>query len=244
MYGTGKWATLIGSKLEKLKVTPIYVGSRVAPNVISRKDIVNCALRGLPTFIVSSTENHLEDLNHCLQLYPAKIFVEKGFSNHEEREEAKKLIEGIVPTYVMCQHRYSTIFESFMSAQDVNKINKCTYTWKIERDSVSEYLYHLASLDGYIKKKTTEIYNNNFGQFDIDNVSSYTVVKSPYRLLKIHVQSSLYDATFKIGSYNSMSMRPRGSEQKIITTAYGEDTVGKMVRNALEKDSKIILERL
>lgn len=169
--------------------------------------------------------------------------MEKGFSNNDERRQAKELV-GSIPTYILSQHRYSTIFDSFMSAQDVNEVIKCTYTWKIERDSVSDYLYHLASIDGYIKKKQVEIYSNEFGKFDIDNISNYMVVKSPYRLYKIHVQSTLYDATFKIGQYNSMNMRPKGSNQKIIMTTYGEDTVGKMIHNVFEKDSKIRLERL
>ena len=197
----------------------------------------------MPVFISSSTESHLEDLKQCLSLYPSKIFVEKGFSSNDERQIAKELV-GNIPTYILSQHRYSTIFDSFMGAQDVNQITKCTYTWKIERDFVSDYLYHLASIDGYIKKKQIEIYNNEYGKFDIDNISSYTVTKSPYRLFKIQIQSSLYDATFKIGKYNNMVMVPRGTEQKIIMTTYGEDTVGKMIYNVFEKDSKIKLERL
>jgi hypothetical protein len=54
----------------------------------------------------------------------------------------------------------------------------------------------------------------------------------------------LYDATFKIGKYNNMVMIPRGTEQKIIMTTYGEDTVGKMIHNILETNSKPKLERL
>ena len=197
----------------------------------------------MPVFISSATESHLKDLKQCLSLYPSKIFVEKGFSNSDERQQAKELV-GDIPTYILSQHRYSTIFDSFMSAQDVNQITKCTYTWKIERDMVSDYLYHLASIDGYIKRKQVEIYNSEYGKFNIDDVSNYSVMKSPYRLFKIHVQSSLYDATFKIGQYNSMNMRPKRSDQKIIMTTYGEDTVGKMIHNVFEKDSKIRLERL
>jgi hypothetical protein len=197
----------------------------------------------MPVFIISSTESHLEDLRQCLDLNPSKIFVEKGFSNADERQRAKELV-GNIPTYILSQHRYSTIFDSFMGAQDINQIIKCTYTWKIERDTISDYIYHIASLDGYIKKKQVEIYNNELGKFDIDGISSYTAMKSPYRLFKMHIQSTLYDATFKIGKYNNMVMVPRGTEQKIIMTTYGEDTVGKMIHNILETNSKTKLERL
>jgi len=203
----------------------------------------NSAYRDMPIFISSATQSHLEDLKQCLSLYPSKIFVEKGFSNSHERQIAKELV-GNTPTYILSQHRYSTIFDSFLGAQDVNQITKCTYTWKIERDTVSDYLYHLASIDGYIKKKQIEIYNNEYGKYNIDGISSYSVIKSPYRLFKIHIQSSLYDATFKIGKYNNMVMIPRGTEQKIIMTTYGEDTVGKMIHNILETNSKPKLERL
>ena len=219
------------------------MGSRTSPEVISRDEVKNTSYRDLPVFIASATETHLDDLKHCLCLNPSKIFVEKGFINNQQRQEANDVI-GTIPAFILSQHRYSSIFELFMSSQDVNKIHKCTYTWKIERDSVSEYLYHLSSIDGFLRKKKTEIYNNEFGTNTIDDVSSYSVVKSPYRLFKINIESSLYDATFKIGTYNSMSMRPKNSKQKIVMTAYSEDTVGKMIYNTLEKNSKIKLERI
>jgi hypothetical protein len=197
----------------------------------------------MPVFIASATQSHLGDLKHCLDLRPTKIFVEKGFSNAEERKEATQLV-GNIPSYVLSQHRYSSIFDLFMSSQDVNQIYKCTYTWKIENNNVSEFLYHISSLDGYLRKKQTEIYNNNFGSYDIDDISSYNVLESPYRILKIQIQSRLYDATFKIGAYNNVVMKQKDTKQKIIMTAYSEDNLGKMIYNVLEKNSKIRLERI
>ena len=226
-----------------LKVKPIYVGSRISPEVISRDEVKKTSYRDIPVFIASATQSHLGDLEHCLSLSPSKIFVEKGFLNAEERKEAK-LIAGDIPSYVLSQHRYSSIFDLFMSSQDVNQVYKCTYTWKIENDNVSEFLYHVSSLDGYLRKKQTEIYNNNFGSYDIDDISSYSIVESPYRILKIQIQSCLYDATFKIGAYNNVVMKQKDSKQKIIMTSYSEDNLGKMIYNVLEKNSKIRLERI
>jgi hypothetical protein len=197
----------------------------------------------MPVFIASATQSHLSDLKHCLDLRPTKIFVEKGFSNAEERKVATQLVKNI-PSYVLSQHRYSSIFDLFMSSHDANQIYKCTYTWKIENNNVSEFLYHISSLDGYLRKKQTEIYNKNFGNYNIDDISSYNIVESPYRILKIQIQSRLYDATFKIGTYNNAVMKQKDSKQKIIMTSYSEDNLGKMIYNVLEKNSKIRLERI
>jgi hypothetical protein len=197
----------------------------------------------MPVFIASATQSHLSDLKHCLDLRPTKIFVEKGFSNAEERKQATQLV-GNIPSYVLSQHRYSSIFDLFISSQDVNQVYKCTYTWKIENDNVSEFLYHISSLDGYLRKKQTEIYNSNFGNYNIDDISSYNIVESPYRILKIQIQSRLYDATFKIGAYNNVVMKQKDSKQKIVMTSYSEDNLGKMIYNVLEKNSKIRLERI
>ena len=99
-------------------------------------------------------------------------------------------------------------------------------------------------LIAFLQCWTTEIYNNNFGNYNIDDISSYNIVESPYRILKIQIQSRLYDATFKIGAYNNVVMKQKDSKQKIIMTSYSEDNLGKMIYNVLEKNSKIRLERI
>ena len=97
IYGTGKWAKLLGNKLKEQKLDPIYIGSDSAVSTYTRKNIpdnvLNAKNPGL-IFIASSTNNHLADLKHCLENFKnvSKIFIEKGFASKDERDEAKSLL--------------------------------------------------------------------------------------------------------------------------------------------------------
>ncbi len=166
------------------RITPIYVGSKKSENTYSREDIKKSSYRGFPVYIASATDKHLSDLKDCLELRPSKIYVEKGFSNSAEKQEASVIVKGI-PTHILSQHRYSIIFDQLTSGLDVDKIIKCNYNWGIEQDNVSEYLYHIASLDSYLKNKNVEIYHNEYGEYIIDDVSTVNTSKRFQRKLKI-----------------------------------------------------------
>ena len=234
----------MGSKLLSHKITPIYVGSKKSENTYSREDIKKSSYRGLPIYIASATDKHLSDLKDCLELQPTKIYVEKGFSNNAEKQEASKLVKGI-PTHILSQHRYSIIFEQLTSGLDVDKIIKCTYNWGIERDTVSEYLYHIASLDSYLKNKNVEIYHNEYGEYIIDDISTVNISKQFQRRLKIQIETELYTGEFIITkAVNSMTMKSKRDKQKIIMSSRGEDTVSKMISDIVSNEKKIRLERL
>ena len=234
----------MGSKLLRHKITPIYVGSKKSENTYSREDIKKSSYRGLPIYIASATDNHLSDLKDCLELRPSKIYVEKGFSNSAEKQEASALVKGI-PTHILSQHRYSIIFDQLTSGLDVDKIIKCNYNWGIERDTVSEYLYHIASLDSYIKNKNIEIYHNEYGEYIIDDVSTVNISKQFQRRLKIQIETELYTGEFIITkAVNSMTMKSKRDKQKIIMSSRGEDTVSKMIIDIVSNEKKIRLERL
>ena len=234
----------MGSKLLSHKITPIYVGSKKSENTYSREAIKKASYRGLPIYIASATDKHLSDLKDCLELQPTKIYVEKGFSNNAEKQEASKLVKGI-PTHILSQHRYSIIFEQLTSGLDVDKIIKCTYNWGIERDTVSEYLYHIASLDSYLKNKNVEIYHNEYGEYIIDDISTVNISKQFQRRLKIQIETELYTGEFIITkSMNSMTMKSKRDKQKIIMSSRGEDTVSKMISDIVSNEKKIRLERL
>jgi hypothetical protein len=170
--------------------------------------------------------------------------VEKGFSNSAEKQEASVIVKGI-PTHILSQHRYSIIFDQLTSGLDVDKIIKCNYNWGIEQDNVSEYLYHIASLDSYLKNKNVEIYHNEYGEYIIDDVSTVNTSKQFQRKLKIQIETELYTGEFIITkAMNSMTMKSKRDKQKIIMSSHGEDTVSKMINEIVSNEKKLRLERL
>jgi len=226
------------------RITPIYVGSKKSENTYSREDIKKSSYRGFPVYIASATDKHLSDLKDCLELRPSKIYVEKGFSNSAEKQEASVIVKGI-PTHILSQHRYSIIFDQLTSGLDVDKIIKCNYNWGIEQDNVSEYLYHIASLDSYLKNKNVEIYHNEYGEYIIDDVSTVNTSKQFQRKLKIQIETELYTGEFIITkAMNSMTMKSKRDKQKIIMSSHGEDTVSKMINEIVSNEKKLRLERL
>jgi hypothetical protein len=226
------------------RITPIYVGSKKSENTYSREAIKKASYRGLPIYIASATDKHLSDLKDCLELQPTKIYVEKGFSSSAEKQEASALVK-VIPTYILSQHRYSIIFDQLTSGLDVDKVIKCTYNWGIERNTVSEYLYHIASLDSYLKNKNVEIYHNEYGEYIIDDISTVNISKQFQRRLKIQIETELYTGEFIITkAMNSMTMKSKRNKQKIILSSRGEDTVSKMINEIVSNEKKIRLERL
>ena len=234
----------MGSKLLSHKITPIYVGSKKSENTYSRETVEKIPFRGFPVYIASATDKHLSDLKDCLKLLPSEIYVEKGFSNSVEKQEASALVKGI-PTHILSQHRYSIIFDQIISGLDVDKIIKCNYNWGIERDTVSEYLYHIASLDSYLKNKNIEIYHNECGEYIIDDISAVNISKQFKRRLKIQIETELYIGEFIITkAVNSMTMKSKRDKQKIIISSMSEDTVSKMISEIVSNEKKLRLERL
>ena len=234
----------MGSKLLSHKITPIYVGSKKSENTYSREAIKKASYRGLSIYIASATDKHLDDLKDCLELQPTKIYVEKGFFSNAEKQEASALVKDI-PTYILSQHRYSIIFDQLTSGLDVDKIIKCNYNWGIERNTVSEYLYHIASIDSYLKNKNVEIYHNEYGEYIIDNISTVNISKQFQRRLKIQIETELYTGEFIITkAVNSMTMKSKRDKQKIIMSSRGEDTVSKMIDEVVSNEKKLRLERL
>lgn len=223
-------------------VAPIFVGSDKAI-AISRDKVVSTLHRGLPIFIASKTEDHLADLEHCLQLEPSNIFVEKGFSADWQRAYAKDIV-GNIPTFIMCQHRYNSLLDPITSTLDVDSISKIRYNWIIERDTVSEFLYHIASIDGYLRKRKTEIYNNSFGKFNIDENSEFAILRGISRILTITLETKLYEAEIVLSNYNYLSLKNKQTEHTHIMSAHGEDTLGKMISDIILNPLKTKLERL
>lgn len=210
---------------------------------MSRSEILKSHYRDLPVFIASKTDDHILDLAHCMKLSPSRIYVEKGFSSVLEMRDAKEIV-GKVPTSIMCQHRYNSLFDRITSTFDVDKVININYNWIIERDSVSEYLYHIASIDGFLRQTKTQIYRNDFGSFDIDENSSVTIKKGIGRILTIKLETSLYEAELIIATYSYLTLKNKQTKHTHILSTHGEDTLGKMIYDIAANPHKNKLERL
>lgn len=210
---------------------------------MSRSEILKSHYRDLPVFIVSKTDDHILDLAHCMKLRPSRIYVEKGFSSVLEMRDAKEIV-GKVPTYIMCQHRYNSLFDRITSTFDIDKVINVNYNWIIERDSVSEYLYHIASIDGFLRQTKTQIYRNDFGSFDIDENSKVTIKKGIGRILTIKLETTLYEAELIISTYSYLTLKNKQTKHSHILSSHGEDTLGKMICDIAANPHKNKLERL
>jgi hypothetical protein len=144
----------------------------------------------------------------------------------------------------MCQHRYNSLFDRITSTFDVDKVLNINYNWIIERDTVSEFLYHIASIDGFLRKTKTQIYRSDFGNFDIDENSKVNIVKGIGRILTIKLETGLYNAEFILSNYSYLTLENKQTKHTHILSAHGEDTLGKMICDILENPYKNKLERL
>jgi len=173
---------------------------------------------------------------------PKVIFIEKGFASKEEREEAKKWL-GDLPGYIMCQHRYNSLLEPITKTFDVDSVIKCNYNWIIEKGEISEFLYHIASIDSYLRKTNTQIYHNESGKYKIDENSKLNIIRGQNRLLNIKLETNLYKAELNIGKDNHLSLRNKETKAIYTMSSFKEDFLGKMILDALT-NTKNKLERL
>ena len=121
IYGTGKWAKLIGSKLD---IPIYYIGSNPEVANFSRTDKLPKELRKGIVFIASETSNHYEDLKLAMKQKPGIVFLEKGFDTQLDYVNANKLV-GKTPAFILNQYRYSKVLETLK--EHVKDIKRCIY---------------------------------------------------------------------------------------------------------------------
>ena len=227
IYGTGKWAQLLGNKLEAINVEPIFVGSKSSVALYTRDTILDSDIKGCPVFIASKTVEHHNDLLHCLNLEPSAVYVEKGFSNSEER-----LVDTAVPVFIMSQYRFSEVFTKLDG-----KIIKCVYDWTIDRNNISEWAYHIISIDNYIRQLDNQFYIKEAGEYTIDNVSNVAIRVGSTRTLNIKIKTETTEADINLGKTNSISIGNEYFEYP------DEDCLSKQISKIFANETEI-LERL
>jgi hypothetical protein len=227
IYGTGKWARLLGSKLEANNIEPVFVGSNSAVALYTRDTVLDSGIKGCPVFIASKTVDHRNDLLHCLNLEPNAVYVEKGFSSAEER-----LVNTSVPVFIMSQYRFSEVFTKLNG-----KIVECIYDWTIDRSNISEWAYHIISIDNYIRQLHNQVYIKEAGEYTIDNVSKLTIGVGDTRKLNIKIRTETTEANIDLGRTNSIRINNEYFEYP------DEDCLSKQIAKIFADETEI-LERL
>jgi hypothetical protein len=235
--GSGKWASLIYSKLSNLDIDSSIIGSNKELCNFSRNEIYACQ-KNCPVIIASSTISHLSDLELSLKLDPSIIYIEKGFYTLDEYEKAKEQVN--VPIYFLSQYRYSAVFKILSKLQ--GKIKKIDYTWKIDRSTISEWVYHILSIDNFIKNKNNKMITTDEGIYRIDDISDFEIKKSDDRQMIIDIESSEYLIQICLGKTNSISILENGITKKI--DFQNEDCLFKQLRDIFIFKENSVLERL
>lgn len=180
------------------------IGSDLSVANYTKKEITKCK-RGSPVIIASSTKQHLEDLKLCLNLQPSEIYVEKGFVNNEEYNAAKILAKDI-PIFFLSQYRYSAVFKFLKEYKRISNFTQIDYNWDVEKGDISEWVYHIISIDNFLKNTNNRIYVQDEGTYRIDNKSDFVIKRSENRNLKIYLQSDSYNLKISLGKNNIMEI--------------------------------------
>jgi len=192
-------------------------------------------LRGYPVFIASKTRNHFDDFVDCLNHNPSAVYIEKGFSSHEQRAKAKTLA-GNIPVYFLSQYRFSEVIAKFKTYQDT--IIDIKYNWQVEQHHAQEWLYHIVSLDNYIKGTDNFLYVDDYGQYNLDGISQVNIVKSTERSTTIEIDTDSTSYKCTLGNNNSLI-----KGVLIVTAIDNEDCLGKQITSILN-NKREKLERL
>ena len=240
VYGTGKWAQLIGTKLTDCGITPCYVGSDSAVATYDKNWPVSNVFKGSTVFIASATKDHYQDLEYSLKLKPSRIFIEKGFLNQEEKEKAKNII-GNVPTYILSQYRYSDAIRAVVNLQ--TPVTSCRYVWNIDSGVISEWAYHILSIDNYLKKASNQLYIQEPGEYNIDQISSVSIQRADKRSLLIELETDQHYIHIDLGKNNKVSIKNKQTDDIFDLEYEQEDCLGKQIKDVINSDTTI-LERL
>lgn len=240
IYGTGKWAQLIGAKLKDCGITPCYIGSDSTVATYDKNWPVSNVFKGSTVFIASSTQDHYRDLEYSLKLNPSKIFIEKGFANREEKEQARSII-GNIPTYILSQYRYSEVIKAVVNLK--RPIISCRYIWNIDSGLISEWTYHILSIDNYLKKANNQLYIQEPGEYNIDQISSVSIHGTDKRSLLIELETDQHNIHIDLGKNNKISITTKQTDDIFNLDYEQEDCLEKQIRDVINSNTTI-LERL
>lgn len=234
IYGTGKWAQLIG---EKLPIKKFFIGNNTNIANFSRKDKLPKELRNGIVFIASKTNEHYNDYKLAIKQKPGIVFIEKGFNTELDYSNAKKYSSSI-PTFILNQYRYSKVFETLK--EKVNDIKKCVFDWKVE-SNIKEWGYHIASIDNYIRNTNNMFFITDPNAYKIDHITSIKIDIAEQRKLDIKIATFGKEIEINLGKMNIITFKGlKGIEY--FEFYDDEDCLDKQIKGILNQD--IRLERV
>lgn len=237
IIGSGKWAKLIKNKLNILGIENYIIGNNKEVCDYSKNEIWKCK-KDSYVIIASATHNHLSDLKLSLELNPKEIYVEKGFENVEDYTIAKNMTD--IPIFFLSQYRYSAVFKILKKINET--ITKIDYTWNINNSNVSEWAFHILSIDNFIKNKNNKMIINDEGFYRIDDVSDFLITKKENRSLTIDIETSSYSIKITLGNNNIIEILENSISKKL--EFQNEDCLFKQLKDIFTFRENDILERL
>jgi hypothetical protein len=244
IYGTGKWAQLLKIKLKSLGLSPILIGNNplVADYNRAKTPHIAKAFWNAPVFIASATKDHFVDMVHSKMFDPSIIFVEKGFINAEEKASATSwAADRKIPVYILSQYRYSKVLEILESFKD--DIISILHDWTIDKGTISEWVYHIMSIDNYIKNSNNQFYTYVEGSHIIDRISNFRIVFGNSRELKTIIKTKDETIVLNFGTTNSIHIKNTYGVDAY-SSFQNEDCITSQLKDIIKNTENLRLERL
>ena len=242
IFGSGKWARLIGSKLNALSIDCLYVGNS-GQDIIRRDKIQTTpGYFNKLVIIASATKDHYSDFILALDINPRMIFVEKGFSDYKELELARD-IKVPIKTFFLSQYRFSKVFD-VIKQFDVGLIKKTFYDWGINSQDVAEWGPHIVSIDNCIRNVQNKVSINAFGKFQLDSGADVEIYFSDIRKLITKFETSTHHIEISFGVDNVVNIVNLETTEQLKFEFKNEDCLLTQLENIFIKNDVSLLEYL
>lgn len=242
IFGSGKWARLIGSKLNDLSINCVYVGNSGPGNIPRHKIQTALDYFNKVVIIASATKDHYSDFLLALKINPRSIFVEKGFFNPKELELARN-IKPKIKTFFLSQYRFSEVFDVIKQFK-VGLIKKSLYTWCINSKDVAEWGPHIVSVDKYIRNVRNDVNINAFGKFQLSSDSYVEIYFSEIRKLIAKFETSTHHIEISFGVDNVVNVINLETTERLNFEFKNEDCLQAQLENIFIKNDVSLLECL
>jgi len=226
----------LARKIKELDYIPVHIGTDSTVSFLKRGSIIDLS-SNIPIFIASKTTSHFGDFLESLTYNPSLIFVEKGFSTQQEIDIAKTMSQG-VPVYFLSQYRFSKVINEFINLK--LGIKSIHYDWQVENHAAQEWLYHIISIDNYMKQTNNTLFINDYGNYELDKISTINIEKNIQRSCKIFLNTKDdQQYVIEIGKKSILM-----ADSSILLEVENEDCLSYQLQEILIKKDTTRLERL
>lgn len=200
--------------------------------------------KNVTVYIASATKDHLTDLKHCLNFNPNRIFIEKGFVNEDEKNQAQEILrQKKIKAYILSQYRYSKVFTYIKLLGE--KYKSISYNWTIDKGDISEWMYHIVSIDNYLKNTKKSLYTNEQGIHILDDISVVNIQQvNNYRSLYIDIETDKSIFKLSLGKNNMIHVITKDGKYIATQTCVNEDCLESQIESTILGSHNNYLERL